>query len=173
MGSRYSVVQNIALLGSVLPVVFAVLLVDTLDWYPYCLCGAVGVGVAFALRPLLTRVRRGAAALVAGEVAPEHAPGGFALWLAPPLWCIALGLFANAWLDGTPPAEHASEVLRREHRSKGPDRLVLRGFRPGEAEVAISASRPGVGAASEGQPVTIVARAGRFGWTRIESILPR
>jgi len=173
MGSNYSLIQNAALIGSVLPVAFAVLLVDTIDWYPYLLCGVVGVVVAVALRPLLARVRRGSAALVAGEVAPEHAPGGFVLWLAPPLWCMALGLFANAWLDPSPPSTHASEVLRRVRKSKGPDRIVLRGFRPGEAEFDISASSPAVGAATVGQPVTITIRAGLFGWTRIESITAR
>lgn len=173
VGSRYSIVQNVALLGSVLPLVFAVLLVDTLDWSPYFLCGAVGIGVAFALRPLLARVRRGSAALVAGEVAPEHAPGGFVLWLAPPLWCVALGLFANAWLDPSPPATHASEILRRQSKSKGQDRIILRGFRPGEPELDISAGSPAVRVATVGQPVTITTRAGRFGWTRITSITPR
>ena len=173
VGSRYSVVQNVALLGSVLPVVFAALLVDTLDWSPYFLCAALGVVVALALRPLLARVRRGSAALVAGEVAPEHAPGGFVLWLAPPLWCVALGLFANAWLDPSPPTAHASEVLRRVSKSKGPDRIILRGFRPGEAELGVSANSPAVRVASVGQPVTITTRVGLFGWTRIESITPR
>lgn len=173
MASRYSVVQNVALFASVLPVIAAVLLVDTLDWYPYALCGGLGVVVALGLGSLRTRLRRGTAALVAGEVGPEHAPGGFVLWLGPPLWCVALGLFANAYLDPSPPVEHVSEVLRRVHKTKGPDRVVLRGFRAGEAELAISANRAGVGAIAEGQAVTIVVRAGLFGWTRIAAITPR
>lgn len=173
MAWRYSAVQNIGLFASVLPVIAAWLFADTLDWTPYALCGGVGAALAFGLGSLGARVRRGSAALVAGEVAPEHAPGGFVRWLGPPLWCVALGLFANAYLDPSPPVEHVSEVLRRTHPAKGPGQFILRGFRPGEAELAISANSAAVGAIAEGMPVTIVARAGLFGWTRIETIRPR
>lgn len=177
MAWRYSAVQNIALYVAVLPLIFAVLFADTLDWYPYFICAGVGVVLTFVLRGALGslrgRLRRSSAAFVAGEVPAEHAPGGFVLWLAPPLWCVALGLLANAYLDRSPPAAHASEVLRRTSPSKGPGSYILRGIRLGEPELSIRANSLKVTTISEGQAVTIVVRAGLFGWARIESISPR
>lgn len=174
---RYSVVQNVAVFASVLPVIAAWQLVDTLDWYPYFLSAAAGVALALALRGALAvvhaRLLRRSAAFVAGEVGPNDAPGGLLLWLAPPLWGIALGLFANAYLDPSPASEHASEVLRRSHAAKGPGQVVLRGYRPGEAELAIHGNSRLVMRLSEGEAVTILARAGLFGWDRIEAITPR
>lgn len=173
VGSRYSIVQNIGLMASVLPLAIAVVLVDTLDWYPYFLCAGAGVVLAVSLRSLSGRVQAGTAAFVAGEVAPRHAPGGFVLWLAPPLWCISLGLFANAMLDPSPARPHASEVLRLHRPNKGASKWILRGFRPGEAELAVREAGHGVARLEVGQAVTIVARDGLFGWTRVESITPR
>ncbi len=174
---RYSAVQNLALYTSVLPVIAAWMFVDTLDWYPYLLSAAAGVALAAALRPAVARLRgrllRRTAAFTAGEVAPEHAPGGFVTWLAPPLWGIALGLFANAYLDPSPPREHPSEVLRQTSPSKGPGHVILRSFRPGEAELAIHANSRLVMRLSVGDQVTLVVREGLFGWDRLAAIVRR
>src|SRR5262245_40718240 len=117
MAWRYSSVQNIALFGSVIPVIVAWHLVDTVDFYPYFLSAAVGLLLtSLAYRPIQSwraRLLRRSAAFVAGEVAPEHAPGGFAVWLLPTMWSVALALFANAYLDPSPAVEYPSEVLRR------------------------------------------------------------
>jgi len=174
---RYSAVQNAALFASVLPLVIAWQLADTIDWYPYLLGAAVGLALAAALRGLLARWRarlhRRSAAFVAGEVAAEHAPGGFALWLAPPLWCVALGLLANAYLDGAPATEHPSEVLRQVRRSKGADYVVLRDFRSPRGELSIRAGSPGVPPLAVGEAVTLVVRPGLFGWARLVAVVPR
>lgn len=173
MAWRYSAVQNVALFASVVPLAPAVLLADTLDGYPYLLCAALGVAVAFGLRGLRVHLHRRSAAFVAGEVAPEHTPGGFLLWLAPPLWCIALGLLTNAFLDPSPPISHPSEVLRRVNTQKGADRLVLRGFRPGQPELSLREGLLVRGGLAVGQPVTITVHTGLFGWARISSVTPR
>ncbi len=140
---RYSAIQNLALYTSVLPVVAAWMLVDTLDWYPYLLSAAVGVSLALVLRRAVASLRgrllRRSAAFTASEVAAADAPGGFVLWLAPPMWGIAIGLFANAYLDPAPPHEYPSEVLRHTRPSKGPGHVILRSFRPGVCRVELSA----------------------------------
>jgi len=176
---RYSMIQNIAMFTSVLPVLVAWMFVDTLDWYPYFLSAAGGVLLAVALSGAVSKLRgrllRGSAAFTAGEVAAEHAPGGFVLWLAPPMWGIAAGLFVNAYLDPSPPREYPSEVLRRTSPSKGPGHVILRGYRPGEKELSIHADSRLilVMQLSGGAEITIIAREGLFGWDRIEAIVGR
>ncbi len=174
---RYSAIQNLAVFTSVLPAFVAWMLVDTLDWYPYLLSAVGGMSLALVLRRAVASLRgrllRRSAAFTAGEVAAEDAPGGFVLWLAPPMWGIAIGLFANAYLDPTPPHEYPSEVLRHTSPSKGPGRVIFRGFRPREAELSIYANSRLVMQLSDGDTVWLVAREGLFGWDRIEAIVHR
>ena len=138
---------------------------------------AAGVSLALVLRRAVASLRgrllRRSAAFTTGEVAADEAPGGFVLWLAPPMWGIAIGLFANAYLDPAPPHEYPSEVLRHTSPSKGPGRVILRSFRPSEAELSIHANSRLVMQLSDGDTVWLVARDGLFGWDRLEAIVHR
>lgn len=175
MAWRYSALQNLALYAAVLPLIAAWYLVDTLDWYPYFLGAAAGLTLAYLVRGPLAgwraRLRRRAADFTAGE-ASGHVPGGFLRWLAPALWGVSLGLFANAYLDPSPPTLHTSEVLRYEKSGKGPGRIVLRGFRPGEEELSLSANSRAAMFLSRGDVVTVVLREGLFGWDWLEAVRP-
>ncbi|MDC0672752.1 hypothetical protein [Nannocystis radixulma] len=129
---------------------------DTIDARPWCLLLGLGVpsaAVAWRLLP------------VRGERAREIV--GW-LVLFSPAWFLAAGLFANAWLDSSPPQRHASEVLRVATNSRGAATIVVRDFRSGGELARTDAlfarfPRPG-------QRITIVTREGLFGWTRIEAV---
>ncbi|WAS90718.1 hypothetical protein [Nannocystis punicea] len=128
---------------------------DTLDAYPWYLLLGLGAAVAAA-------AWRWSPAC--GERARELL--GWLLF-ATPAWFLAAGLFANAWLDRSPPQRHASEVLRVLGNSRGAATIVVRDFRDGgelqRTDALFAAHRPG-------QRLTIVTRPGLFGWTRIEAV---
>jgi hypothetical protein len=168
---NYSILTYVLLLGSVAPLLLAAWMFGTIDWTPWLILLVVGVALAFAGRrvfaALALRLHRASAAAVAGEVAPEHAPGGWFVWAAVPLWTIALGLFLNVQLDSSPAQEHPSRVVQITG-GKGP-RVHLQDFR-GAGTISMHRNNPLVNRVSEGQAVTIVARRGFFGWAWIEAI---
>ncbi|MCY1054879.1 hypothetical protein [Nannocystis sp. SCPEA4] len=129
---------------------------DTFDarpWYLLLALGAASAAVAWRQLP------------VRGERAREVI--GWLL-LFSPAWFLAAGLFANAWLDRSPPQRHVSEVLRVATNSRGAATIVVRDFRSGGELArtdALFARFP-----QPGQRITIVTREGLFGWTRIEAV---
>ncbi len=151
------------------PLAAAFFLADTLDWYPWLVLFGAGVLVgAILFKPMwrahqrLREVSKGF--MRSGSLGPL-------VWLAPPLWTMALGMFANAYLDPSPPTEHASEVVRV---TTGKNRaFYLREFRPGGGEFRLSGGNSLVQGLTQGQAVTLVARAGLFGWGRLVAITPR
>ena len=152
-GNAYSIRIYVLMVGAVLPLLAAWQLADTIDWYPWLLLLVLGGVIS-----LVVRTRRPAA--------------GYVL-LALPLWFTAAGLFANAFLGGSPPERHDSQVLKRTRSSKGPERLILQEFRPGGGELSIHGNSRISAGLAVGQQVTLVVRRGLFGWARIEAIEPR
>lgn len=168
---NYSILTYVLMLGSVAPLLLAAWMFGTVDWTPWLILLGVGVALAVAGRrvfaALSLRLHRASAAAVAGEVAPQHAPGGWFVWVAVPLWTIALGLVLNVQLDASPAEEHPSRVVKITG-GKGP-RVHLQDFR-GEGTIALHRNNPLVRGVSEGQAVTIVAHRGFFGWAWIAAI---
>jgi hypothetical protein len=168
---NYSILTYVLLLGSVAPLLLAAWMFGTIDWTPWLILLAVGILLAFAGRrvfaALSLRLHRVSAAAVAGEVAPQHAPGGWFVWAAVPLWTVALGLFLNVQLDSSPAEEHPSHVVQITG-GKGP-RVHLQDFR-GPGTISMHRNNPLVSRVSEGQAVTIVAHRGFFGWAWIAAI---
>lgn len=168
---NYSILTYVLLLGSVAPLLLVAWTFGTIDWTPWSILLGVGIAVAVAGRrafaALSLRLHRVSAAAVAGEVAAEHAPGGWFVWAAVPLWTIALGLFLNVQLDSSPAEEHPSRVVQITG-GKGP-RVYLQDFR-GPGTISIHRNSTLVRGVSEGQAVTIVAHRGFFGWAWIAAI---
>jgi hypothetical protein len=128
---------------------------DTLDASPWYLLLGLGAAVAaMSWRALPIR----------GERTREVV--GWLLF-ASPAWILAAGLFANAWFDRSPPQRHASEVLRVLTNNRGAATIVVRDFRSGRELHRTDAWFAGY---VPGQRLTIVTRAGLFGWTRIEAV---
>lgn len=168
---NYSILTYVLLLGSLGPLILAAKLWGTVDWYPWALLLAIGVVLAIVGRRVLAalqlRLHRASAAAVAGEVAPGHAPGGWFVWLAVPLWTTALGLCLNVTLDRSPAEEHPSQVV---DVGAGKSRTVtLRDYR-GAGTIGFHGGNSLVAGLREGQAVTIMAHRGFFGWAWIESI---
>jgi hypothetical protein len=152
-----SIRMYLVMMAAVGPAIAAWRLADTIDWAPWLVLLGVGVVVAvFVWRtPPMTRAR---------------AAGFWFVAVAPPLWVLAAGLFANAFLGGGPAERHPSEVLREARSRKGADALVFRDFRPGGDEIKVSRISPHVAGLAVGDRVVIVARPGLFGWPRVEGI---
>lgn len=168
---NYSVLTYVFMVASVGPLLVAAWMWGTIDWTPWFVLLAVGAALAVVLRQVFAaaalRLHRASAAAVAGEVAPQHAPGGWFVWVAAPLWTIALGLCLNVVLDGSPAEEHPSRVVQVTG-GKGP-RVYLQDFR-GAGTISLHANNPLVRGLGEGQAVTIVAHRGLFGWPWIAAI---
>lgn len=151
------------------PLAAAVFLADTLDWYPWLVLFGAGVLAAAVLfRPLWRAHQRLRAVskpfMRSGSVGPL-------VWLGPPLWSMALGMFANAYLDRSLPEEHDSEVVRV---TSGKARaFYLKEFRPGGGEFRLGGGNQLVQGLVQGQVVRLLVRPGLFGWARIVAIKPR
>lgn len=153
-GASQSVLVYVLMMSAIGPTLAAWMFADTLDWSPWILLLVVGAVASVILWRRL------------GQPSDRIQY----VLMALPLWLLAAGLFANAFLDGSPAERHESEVLRRAHAAKGPGSIVLRGFRAGSGELAINANSPLVARIGEGDRVTIVVRRGLFGWPRIAAI---
>lgn len=168
----YSAVTYVLMLAVAAPLIAGVLLFDTIDWSPWFLLLAVGVALAWLLRQVLARlqarVHRVAAAHTADEVAAAHAPGGWFVWAAVPAWTIGLGLCLNVALDGSPPEEHASVVVKLTGGKAA--RILIRDFRPGGDTISLRRSGSPIAGAHEGQAITVVAHRGALGWPWIATI---
>lgn len=169
-GAAYSGLTYVLLVAAAAPLIAGGLLFDTIDWTPWLVLLAVGVALAWLFRQVLGRMQarvRGAAAAQTG-LAPEHAPGGGFVWLAVPAWTIGLGLCLNRVADGSPPEEHASEVVQLTN-GKTP-RITIRDFRPGGDTISFRRSGSPIAGARVGQAITVVAHRGLFGWAWIATI---
>ena len=145
----YSIMDAVRLAAAVFPLLLAWQLVDTLDWAPWLVLFAIGA--------------------VAGLVGWSRSRRLGTLWVALPFWCVWLGLFANAYLDGAPD-RHDSEVLRSSHAAKGPGRYVLRDFRRDGGELSLHHNRMKFSSLSDGDQVTLVVGNGLFGWPWLAGI---
>jgi len=171
-GASYSGLTYALLLAAAAPVIAAANFFDTIDWTPWLLLLAVGVALAWLFRQVLStlqaRLRRRAASLTAGEVPPEHAPGGWFVWVAVPTWTLGLGLALNVLLDASPLEEHASQIVAVSNGKNA--RVTLRDFRPGGDTLSLRRNSVPIADAEAGRPVTIAAHRGFFGWAWIASI---
>lgn len=149
-GTAYSVRIYVLMMAAIGPVLIAWQIANTIDWYPWFLLFAIGVVVT-----LVIRTRR---------------PNAGWVLLAIPLWVLAGGLLLNTFGDRSVAGRHDSQVLRFESGGKGPGSVVLRDFRAGGGELKMNRNGPLAGGLSEGQEVTLVVRAGLFGWARLEAI---
>ncbi|HJL16853.1 MAG TPA: hypothetical protein RMH99_14410 [Sandaracinaceae bacterium LLY-WYZ-13_1] len=160
----------ILLVSALGPAVAAVWTQPLMDRWPWAVLLAVGLGLAAALRPALRRVQawvdRLSARATEGEVAPEHAPGRWWVWVALPAWTLAIGLVLDVQLDPSVPREHASQVVRIE-RGKAAW-FHLRDPRGGT--FSVRASDPMVRGLGVGDEVTLVVRDGLFGWPWLEAV---
>ena len=165
---RFLILLYVLWMSFTAPVVAALWWADTKDWHPWLVLFGVGVGVAVILfKPLWwahQRLKAASAGLTRGlTLAPF-------VWLVPPAWCMALGMFANAYLDRSPPEEHVSEVVRI---TTGKNSSVhFRECAPGDGDLRLSGGNGLVQGLTQGQAVTIVTRRGLFGWARIVAIRP-
>jgi hypothetical protein len=163
-GLAYSVLTYGLMLVVGVPLVIAVNACALLDWYPWLLLLALGIGLVWAGRGLLERVQgaisRRLAALAGVDAA--HAPGGWLVWVAVPVWTVSLGVLSNVALDRSPPEEHASVVLRVTG-GKGP-RVYLRDYRTDGGSFSLRRSHAVVGSLRPGQAVILEIRRGLFGW---------
>ena len=151
------------------PLAAAVFLADTLDWYPWLVLFGAGVLAAAVLFKPMWRAHQWLRGVSRGFM--RSGSLGPLVWLAPPLWTMALGMFANAYLDPSPPAQHASEVVRvTTGKNRG---FYFREFRPDGGEFRLGGGNSLVQGLVQGQAVTLVARPGLFGWVRIVAITPR
>ena len=146
----YTIIDCVRLAFALFPLMFAWHLVDTLDWYPWFILFAVGA--------------------VAGIYGWSRSRRLGTVWVGLPFWCVWVGLFANAYLDGAPPDLHESEVLRSSHPGKGPGRYILRDFRPGNGELSLHHNRMKFSWLSDGDQVTLVVGHGLFGWPWLAAI---
>lgn len=139
--SAYSALTYVLLLVAVAPLVLAVSLSALLDWYPWFLLLAMGLGLAWAGRRLLgaaqAALSRRLAALVQGEAA--QAPGAWFVWIAVPAWTMGLGVILNVALDCSPPEEHGSVMLRIRH-GKSP-RVCLRDYWTADDSLCVDSRR--------------------------------
>ena len=151
------------------PLTAAVFLADTLDWYPWLVLFGAGMLAAAILFKPMWRAHQWLRAISKGFV--RSGSLGPLVWLAPPLWTMALGMFANAYLDSSPPAQHASEVVRVTSGKNSA--FYFREFRPGGGEFRLGGGNRLVQGLVPGQAVTLVARPGLFGWVRLVAITAR
>jgi len=162
--SAYSALTYVLLLVAVAPLALAVSLSALLDWYPWFLLLAMGLGLAWAGRRLLgaaqAALSRRLAALVQGEAA--QAPGAWFVWIAVPAWTMGLGVILNVALDRSPPEDHGSVVLRVSG-GKSP-RVYLRDYRIADGAISFRRSRAPISGLRLGQSVTLIIRRGLFGW---------
>ncbi|MDC0669167.1 hypothetical protein [Nannocystis radixulma] len=152
-----SIRMYLVLLGAIAPAIAAWRVADTIDWGPWFVLLAAGVVVA----ALVWRTR---------PMARARAAGFWFVAIAPPLWVLAAGLLANAYLGGGPLERHPSEVLREARARKGADALVFRDFRLGGDELKISRLNPHLVGLAVGDRVVLVVRPGLFGWPRVAGI---
>ncbi|MFO0575711.1 MAG: hypothetical protein U1A78_17075 [Polyangia bacterium] len=166
----YSVLTYALLLAVAAPLVVAVNVCALLDFYPWFLLLAVGLGLAAAGRGGLRRVQGAVSRRLAARLGVDvaHAPGGWLVWAAVPAWTVALGVLLNGALDRSAPAEHASVVLRVSG-GKSP-RVYLRDYRTSGATLSLRRSHALVGALRPGQAVTLEVRRGLFGWPYLTGI---
>lgn len=169
---NYTMLTFVVLVASVGPVMVAAWSWGTIDWSPWLLLAGLGTGLALvgrrAIAALQLRLHRVSAAAVAGEVAPGHAPGGWFLWGAVPLWTIALGLFLNVKLDTSPGVEHPSRVV--QIKSGKNKRVFLQDPRDSGGQISMHGNNPLARELREGQDVTVVVHRGFFGWAWIATI---
>ncbi|MCY1009373.1 hypothetical protein OV079_28170 [Nannocystis pusilla] len=147
----------LVLLAAIGPAIVAWRVADTIDSGPWFVLLAVGVVVAALVwrTPPLVRAR---------------SMGFWFVAIAPPLWVLAAGLLANAFLGGGPLERHPSEVLREARARKGADALVFRDYRAGGDEIKVSRLNPHVVGLAVGDRVVLVVRPGLFGWPRVAGI---
>lgn len=171
-GTRHSQLTYALMMLTAAPLIVAVNFFDTIDWSPWLLLLGLGLALTWLFRQVLARlqarVRRTTAALTAGEVAPEHAPGGLFLWFAVPAWTIGLGLILNVALDGSPPEEHPSTIVQLTN-GKGA-RITFRDFRPGGDTISLLRNKAALADPTPGRPVTLVTHPGFFGWPWLAEI---
>lgn len=147
----------LVLLAAIGPAIVAWRVADTIDWGPWFVLLAAGVVVAALVwrTPPMVRAR---------------SVGFWFVAIAPPLWVLAAGLLANAFLGGKPLERHPSEVLREARARKGADALVFRDFRADGEEIKVSRLNPHVAGLAVGDRVVLVVRPGLFGWPRVAGI---
>ncbi|PCC69187.1 hypothetical protein SAMN02745121_05832 [Nannocystis exedens] len=147
----------LVLMAAIGPALVAWRVADTIDWGPWFVLLAAGTVVAaFVWRtPPMTRAR---------------AAGFWFVAIAPPLWVLAAGLLANAFLGGGPLERHPSEVLREARARKGADALVFRDYRQRSDELEVSRLNPHLVGLAVGDRVVLVVRPGLFGWPRLAGI---
>lgn len=150
-------VVYLLMMAAIGPVILAWMFADTLDWTPWIVLLVVGLGISVGVWRTKERV----------SDRLQH------VLMALPLWFLSAGLFANAFLDGSEPERHASEVLRLTNPSKGPGEVVMTDFRPGGGELSLHRNSPLAGRLAKGDKVTLVVRKGLFGWVRLQAIEPR
>ncbi|MFY0539430.1 hypothetical protein [Nannocystis pusilla] len=104
--SSDSIRMYLVLLAAIGPAIVAWRVADTIDWGPWFVLLAAGVVVAALVwrTPPMVRAR---------------SVGFWFVAIAPPLWVLAAGLLANAFLGGGPPGRYPSEVLREARARKG------------------------------------------------------
>jgi hypothetical protein len=148
-----------------IPMIAAASWFKTLDWYPWMVLVVLGFLLDFPLERPLTWASERLNALTAD--CPERWKLGGFVWLAPPAWCLALGLCANAALDPSPAEDHPSEVISKGRKND----ISLRDFRDG-GQLQISFGLSQAPPLKEGQALTITTHAGLFGWPWIAAITP-
>ncbi len=89
--------------------------------------------------------------------------------LAAPLFCVAVGLGVNRWLDSSPPTPHRTRVLRHVS-SKGPGWCELVSWRTSVPErfAADHSLSDIVGRCASGTELVAVTRRGALGWEWVE-----